>query len=99
METMDHSAMQEFKSSSTVQDYDGSPTETSVCMDGASRLLRLGRLAQELGAGPVAGEARELASRVSEGRFYVACVGQFRRGKSTLLNALVGLFRSRRCRP
>jgi GTP-binding protein EngB required for normal cell division len=59
-------------------------------MNGASRLLRLGRLAQELGAEPVAEEARELAARVSEGRFYVACVGQFKRGKSTLLNALVG---------
>ena len=47
-------------------------------------------LAQELGAEPVAEEARELATRVSEGRFYVACVGQFKRGKSTLLNALVG---------
>ena len=59
-------------------------------MDGASRLLRLGRLAQELGAEPVAEEASELAARVAEGRFYVACVGQFKRGKSTLLNALVG---------
>jgi len=73
-----------------VQDYDSPPTETPVSMDGASRLLRLGRLAQELGAEPVAEEARELAARVSEGRFYVACVGQFKRGKSTLLNALVG---------
>jgi GTP-binding protein EngB required for normal cell division len=52
--------------------------------------LRLGRLAQELEAEPVVEEARELAARVSEGRFYVACVGQFKRGKSTLLNALVG---------
>jgi GTP-binding protein EngB required for normal cell division len=59
-------------------------------VDGASRLLRLGRLAEELGAEPVAEEARELAVRVSEGRFYVACVGQLKRGKSTLLNALVG---------
>ncbi|MGA7343267.1 MAG: dynamin family protein [Terracidiphilus sp.] len=59
-------------------------------MDGAFRLLRLGTLAQELGAEPQAEEARELAARVSEGRFYVACVGQFKRGKSTLLNALVG---------
>jgi GTP-binding protein EngB required for normal cell division len=59
-------------------------------MDGASRLLRLADLAQELGAEPIADEARELAARVSEGRFYVACVGQFKRGKSTLLNALVG---------
>jgi GTP-binding protein EngB required for normal cell division len=59
-------------------------------MDGASRLVRLADLAQELGADPVAEEARELAARVSEGRFYVACIGQFKRGKSTLLNALVG---------
>jgi GTP-binding protein EngB required for normal cell division len=75
---------------STMQDYDGLSTETSVSADGASRLLRLRRLAQELGAEPVAEEASELAARVSEGRFYVACVGQFKRGKSTLLNALVG---------
>src|ERR1035438_7208603 len=90
MELMAHSEMQEYRSSSTVQDYGSLPTETSVCMDGASRLLRLADLAQELGAEPVAEEARELAARVSEGRFYVACVGQFKRGKSTLLNALVG---------
>jgi len=75
---------------STVQDYGSFPTEAYVCMNCASRLLRLGRLAQDLGAEPVAEEARELAARVSEGRFYVACVGQFKRGKSTLLNALAG---------
>jgi GTP-binding protein EngB required for normal cell division len=82
--------MQEYNSSSILQDDGSLPTETSVPIDGASRLLRLGRLAQELGAEPAAEEARELAARVSEGRFYVACVGQFKRGKSTLLNALVG---------
>ena len=68
----------------------GIAPETSIYMDGASRLLRLADLAQELGAEPVAEEARELAVRISKGRFYVACVGQFKRGKSTLLNALVG---------
>jgi predicted GTPase len=73
---------------STAQGYGSLPIETSL--DGASRLLLLADLAQELGAEPVAKEARELAARVSEGRFYVACVGQFKRGKSTLLNALVG---------
>jgi GTP-binding protein EngB required for normal cell division len=82
--------MQTYKSSSTVQDYGGLPAETSVPVDGASRLLRLADLAQELGAEPVCEESRELAARVSEGRFYVACVGQFKRGKSTLLNALAG---------
>jgi len=82
--------MQASKTSSTLQDYGSLPAETFVSMDGASRLLRLAGLAQELGAEPVAEEARELAARVSEGRFYVACIGQFKRGKSTLLNALVG---------
>jgi hypothetical protein len=35
-------------------------------------------------------EAISLAARVAEGRFYLACVGQFKRGKSTLLDALLG---------
>ena len=65
-------------------------TTVSISVDGASRLLRLAQLAEELSSEPVAEEARELAERISEGRFYVACVGQFKRGKSTLLNALVG---------
>lgn len=81
--------MQEQNSSSTVQDYGKLPAETSASADGASRLLRLADLAQELGTEPVAEEAGELAGRIAEGRFYVACVGQFKRGKSTLLNALV----------
>jgi ribosome biogenesis GTPase A len=82
--------MQDNNSSSTVQDYGSIPAETFMSMNGAPRLLRLAKLAQELGAEPVAEEARELAARVFEGRFYVACVGQVKRGKSTLLNALVG---------
>lgn len=76
--------MQELTGNSAVQDYD------DVTFDGAARLMRLADLAQELGSEPVAEEASELAARVAEGRFYVACVGQFKRGKSTLLNALVG---------
>lgn len=59
-------------------------------VDGATRLSHLATLAQELGTDPVADEARELSARVAEGRFYVACVGQFKRGKSTLINALIG---------
>ncbi len=56
----------------------------------ADPLERLADLADALGAGRAAREARALAERVAEGRFNVACVGQFKRGKSTLLNALVG---------
>lgn len=37
----------------------------------------------------VADEAAKLAERLAAGRFFVACVGQFKRGKSTVLNALV----------
>jgi ribosome biogenesis GTPase A len=58
--------------------------------DGTVRLLDLATVAEELGAEEVSRESRELAARVSEGRFYVACVGQFKRGKSTLINALIG---------
>src|ERR1035441_3484824 len=90
MGTIIHSAMQEYESSLTVQDCVNPLTETPGSLDGFSRLLQLSRLAQELGAESVAEEASELAARVSEGRFYVACIGQFKRGKSTLLNALVG---------
>ena len=90
METIIHSAMQKYESSLTARDCVNPLTETPGSLDGASRLLQLSRLAQELGAESVAEEASELAARVSEGRFYVACIGQFKRGKSTLLNALVG---------
>jgi hypothetical protein len=55
-----------------------------------ARLAVLSRLAGEAGVPEVAGEAAALAERLAEGRFYVACLGQFKRGKSTLLNALVG---------
>lgn len=65
-------------------------SSSSGVLDGATRLSRLATLAEELGAEPVADEARELSARVAEGRFYVACVGQFKRGKSTLINALIG---------
>ena len=77
MGMMANSAMQEYNSNSTVQNYGSIPIETPESIDGSSRLLRLANLAQELGAEPVADEARELAARVSEGRFYVACIGQF----------------------
>ncbi len=57
---------------------------------GETDLYRLADLAAEFSAEPTAIAARLAAVRVSQGRFYVACLGQFKRGKSTLLNALVG---------
>src|SRR5271169_1802159 len=64
--------------------------ELTSDVDGAARLLRLAQLADELGSSRIADEARNLAGRISEGLFYVACIGQFKRGKSTLINALIG---------
>ncbi|HXJ80239.1 MAG TPA: dynamin family protein [Candidatus Methylomirabilis sp.] len=49
--------------------------------------LRL--LAEEAGYGPIALELEALEQRTREGRFYVAVIGQFKRGKSTLINALL----------
>lgn len=66
------------------------PQASSENSSGESALLRLAELAEEFEAEQVAAEARSVAERVSEGRFYVACIGQFKRGKSSILNALVG---------
>ena len=65
---------------------------------GEAELNRLAELATEFGAEQIASIARTIAERISEGRFYVACIGQFKRGKSTLLNALIGLRGSPHCR-
>jgi polyhydroxyalkanoate synthesis regulator phasin len=58
--------------------------------EGTSPLERAARLAREAGLPSLAAEAERAAERIAGGRFYVACVGQFKRGKSTLLNALIG---------
>ncbi len=62
---------------------------TPAATDGQS-LNRLAEVADQLGESAIAANIRQLATRVHEGRFFVACVGQFKRGKSTLLNALTG---------
>lgn len=54
-----------------------------------AQLRRIAQIADDIGADRLSADARTLAERVVEGRFYVACLGQFKRGKSTLLNALV----------
>ena len=56
----------------------------------AQALDRLGAIAEQLGEDSVSADVRQLVSRIKEGRFFVACVGQFKRGKSTLLDAFVG---------
>jgi len=54
------------------------------------KLGRLAEIAEALGEASTSRDVRRLIDRINEGRFFVACVGQFKRGKSTLLNALVG---------
>ena len=56
----------------------------------ADKLLRIASLAEQFNDDQITEDARSAAERIAEGRFYVACVGQFKRGKSTLLNALIG---------
>jgi predicted GTPase len=53
-------------------------------------LTALIEVAAELQNARVERDARALAERVADRRFFVACLGQFKRGKSSLLNALVG---------
>jgi GTP-binding protein EngB required for normal cell division len=57
---------------------------------GEAALERLAKIASQLGSVAVSRDATDLAARLKEGRFHLACVGQFKRGKSTLLNALLG---------
>ena len=56
----------------------------------AQALSRLAEVSACLGEQATTEDIRQLLSRINEGRFFVACVGQFKRGKSTLLDALVG---------
>jgi GTPase SAR1 family protein len=67
------------------------PSRGSVAQTSDARSLgQLAKVAEELGEGSVAADVRQLVARIKEGRFFVVCVGQFKRGKSTLLGALVG---------
>lgn len=58
-------------------------------MSGEALSAQLRSLAVAAGADDLASDAGVLEERIREQRFHVACVGQFKRGKSTLLNALV----------
>lgn len=54
------------------------------------RLLAIVRVAEAAGAVELAADARATTARLDEGLFHVAVLGQFKRGKSTLINALAG---------
>lgn len=53
------------------------------------RLGEIARIALSLDLPRVHDEALAVAARLADGQFYVACVGQFKRGKSTLIDALL----------
>jgi predicted GTPase len=56
----------------------------------AGALRELTDIASALGVDAIAQELSALGDRRAAGQVYVACVGQFKRGKSTLINALLG---------
>lgn len=58
--------------------------------DSADELERLAALARRADAPDQAADALDLLDRAQSGGFHLACVGQFKRGKSTLINALLG---------
>jgi predicted GTPase len=53
-------------------------------------LAAIARIAIAVDAIEIEHDARATAERLEDGRFFVAVLGQFKRGKSTLINALAG---------
>jgi predicted GTPase len=78
--------LQEKERSSTIMP---PPTRTQEWLK--NQLAELEHLLQDMGAdfSGFAAAAGELLHRLDEGRFRLAVLGQFKRGKSTLLNALL----------
>lgn len=68
----------------------GQTPGTPSALDAGQVVEWAGLLAGAAGDRPEAGRASELARRVAAGRFRISVVGEFKRGKSTLVNALVG---------
>lgn len=58
--------------------------------DAGRVLIGLRELAEEAGIPDVVTEAEEALARLRESRFHLAVMGQYKRGKSTLINALLG---------
>ena len=55
-----------------------------------ARLAAIAAIADATDAPAIARDARTVAEQLDEGRFFVAALGQFKRGKSTMINALAG---------
>jgi GTP-binding protein EngB required for normal cell division len=59
-------------------------------MDTVRLFAQLGDIAKQIDAHEIESDALALRLRLGEGRWYLACVGQSKRGKSSLINALIG---------
>jgi GTP-binding protein EngB required for normal cell division len=68
----------------------GRNTATTATCRTSGRPLRLATAAELLGVSEVADLAAETAGRLKTLRLEVAVVGEFKRGKSSLINALIG---------
>lgn len=64
--------------------------DTDALQTLSSATAELERLARERGEQTVVAAARELSEKIEQNRFYLVVVGQFKRGKTSLLNALLG---------
>lgn len=62
-----------------------------VVLDLSTDLRTLRKHARELGLHGVAGEIDSVLGRMEKNKFSVAVVGEFKRGKSTFINALLGV--------
>ncbi len=71
-----------------MRDQSSSPAVPADRVD--ADLARIAEVATELGVNSLVREVDAERHRLADARFFVACIGQFKRGKSTLLNALVG---------
>jgi len=56
----------------------------------AGHLETIARIAAERTDSQTVEEARATATKLGENRFYLAVLGQFKRGKTTLINSLLG---------
>jgi len=82
------SRAQQATTQTNVADAPGNPNSNDLSAILSSSIASIGTLGE--GYGVIAGRLAELQGRLAEGRFHLAVLGQFKRGKSTLLNALLG---------
>ena len=55
-----------------------------------SDIETLSEIASGINANSVHGEITELSEKISSNRFYLVIIGLFKRGKSSVINALLG---------